>query len=51
MGAPLLCLMVVALLFGAGFALHLLWWMALLGVVIWLMGLAAHSPERRWYVW
>jgi hypothetical protein len=51
MGALLVCLVLIVLLFGAGFALHMLWWVALVGVVIWLVGLAAHAPERRWYRW
>ncbi len=51
MGALLVCLVLVLLLFGAGFVLHVLWWVALVGLVIWLVGLAAHPPERRWYRW
>ena len=32
MGALLVCLVLIVFLFGAGFALHLLWWVALIGV-------------------
>ena len=34
----LLLLLVVLVLFGAGFALHLLWWVAIAALVLWLIG-------------
>jgi len=34
----LLALLVVLALFGAGFALHLLWWVAIAALVIFLVG-------------
>jgi hypothetical protein len=34
----LLALLVVLALFGAGFALHVLWWVAIAALVIWLVG-------------
>jgi hypothetical protein len=46
-----LFLLLVLILFGAGFALHVLWWVAVIALVVWLVGLAAHGPERRWYRW
>jgi membrane protein YdbS with pleckstrin-like domain len=46
----LLALIAIAL-FGVGFAVHLLWWVALAAAVIWLLGFAAHGGGRRWYYW
>ncbi len=34
----LLALLVILALFGAGFALHLLWWVAIAALVIFLVG-------------
>ncbi len=33
----ILALLVVLALFGAGFALHLLWWIAIIALVVWLV--------------
>lgn len=33
-----LTLLVVAVLFGIGFAVHLLWWIAIAALVLWLIG-------------
>jgi hypothetical protein len=49
--AALLVLLLVLVLFGAGFAIKLLWWAAVILLVLWLVGLVAHGPERRWYRW
>jgi len=35
---PCLALLVILALFGAGFALHVLWWIAVAAVVIFLVG-------------
>ena len=35
----LLALLIILALFGAGFALHVLWWVAIVALVIWLVGL------------
>ena len=46
-------LLLTAILFGAGFALHVLWWIALFALVFWLLGLLVR-PKRgrgRWYYW
>lgn len=51
MGALLLFLLLTVILFGLGFALKVLWWVALVFLVIWLIGLVARGPERRWYRW
>ena len=34
----ILAMLVVLALFGAGFALHLLWWVALIALVLFLVG-------------
>ena len=34
----ILALLVILALFGAGFALHVLWWVAIAALVIWLVG-------------
>jgi hypothetical protein len=55
----LLALLVVILLGGLGFAIHVLWWVALAALVIWLVGFLLRAGEsaggvrrrRRWYYW
>jgi hypothetical protein len=44
-------LLFTALLFGLGFALHVLWWIALIFLVFWLIGLAFRPRGKRWYYW
>lgn len=46
-------LLLALLLFGLGFALHLLWWLALIVLVLWLLGFVLRGPQRsgRWYRW
>jgi len=34
----LVLLLIVLVLFGAGFALHVLWWVAIAALVLWLLG-------------
>ncbi|MFB8025875.1 DUF5670 family protein [Streptomyces sp. NPDC056465] len=53
---PLLLVLLLALiLFGAGFALKALWWIAVIVLVIWLVGFFARSTNGgkrgRWYRW
>ncbi|MEU1616634.1 hydrophobic protein [Streptomyces sp. NPDC008238] len=53
---PLLLVLLLALiLFGAGFALKALWWIALVVLVVWLLGFVFRAAEgggrRRWYRW
>ena len=48
MGALLLFLLLTLILFGLGFALKALWWIALIMLVVWIVGLFARGPERRW---
>lgn len=52
----LLVLLLALILFGAGFALKALWWVAIAVLVIWLLGFllrSTHSSGRRarWYRW
>ena len=34
----LLALLIILIIAGAGFALHVLWWVAIAALVIWLVG-------------
>ncbi|MGW2045929.1 hydrophobic protein [Streptomyces sp. NPDC001858] len=52
----LLVLLLALLLFGAGFALKALWWIALAVLVLWLLGFLARGTDAtggrgRWYRW
>ena len=48
----ILAILLLAILLGAGgFALHLLWIIALVVLVVWLRGFLAHSGSGRWYRW
>jgi hypothetical protein len=50
-------LLLALLLGGLGFAVHILWWLALIVLALWLLGFvfrggaAAGGPRRRWYRW
>ncbi|MDX3077010.1 hydrophobic protein [Streptomyces sp. NPDC088354] len=53
---PLVLVLLLALiLFGAGFALKALWWIAIIVLVVWLLGFVFRAAEgggrRRWYRW
>ncbi|MEV7424238.1 MULTISPECIES: hydrophobic protein [unclassified Streptomyces] len=54
---PLIVVLLLALLlFGVGFAVKALWWIAVIVLVIWLLGFvlrpAASGGKRgRWYRW
>jgi hypothetical protein len=37
----LLALLVILIVAGAGFALHLLWWVAIVALIVWLIGFFA----------
>ena len=59
MGIILLALVVVLILGVLGFvgALHVLWWIAIAALIIWLLGFlvrvgeGAAGSRRRWYYW
>jgi hypothetical protein len=54
---PLILVLLLALiLFGAGFALKALWWIAVIVLVLWLLGFVfrgagAGGARGRWYRW
>jgi hypothetical protein len=48
----ILAVLLIALIFGAvGFAVHLLWIVAAIALLIWLIGFAVSGSNRRWYRW
>ena len=49
--ALLLVLLLAILLLGIGFTAHLLWIVAVVVLVLWLIGFLARGPEARWYRW
>ncbi|WP_328328505.1 MULTISPECIES: hydrophobic protein [unclassified Streptomyces] len=54
---PILLVLVLAvILFGAGFAVQALWWIAAIVLVVWLLGFvirpaASGGKRSRWYRW
>ncbi|MGA5820290.1 hydrophobic protein [Kitasatospora sp. NPDC094028] len=50
-----LVLLLALILGGAGFAIHILWWIALAVLVIWVLGFVftagAGGARGRWYRW
>jgi hypothetical protein len=55
MGIILLVLLLALILGGLGFAIHILWWIALIVLVVWLVGFLVRVGEggsrSRWYRW
>jgi hypothetical protein len=52
MGALLLVLLLVLIFGGLGFALHLLWIIALVLLVLWVLGFFMRGASGgRWYRW
>lgn len=54
MGVVLLVLLLALVLGGLGFAVHVLWWIALVVLAVWLVGFVIRAGEgtggrRRWY--
>jgi hypothetical protein len=51
--ALILLVLLLAILFGGlGFALHALWWIAAVVLILWLVGFVATAGEgHRWYRW
>jgi hypothetical protein len=51
----LLVLLLALILGGLGFAIHILWWIALIVLVIWVLGFLVRvgegSSRGRWYRW
>nr|WSY50369.1 hydrophobic protein [Streptomyces sp. NBC_00886] len=54
---PILIVLLLALiLFGAGFVVKILWWVALIVLAVWLLGFlvrgtSAGGGRGRWYRW
>jgi hypothetical protein len=53
MGALLLVLLLALILGGAGFAVHILWWIAIIVLVVWALGFVFRGSGGggRWYRW
>ena len=56
MGIILAVLLIALILGGLGFAVHVLWWIALIVLVLWLLGFLFRSgttagTRGRWYRW
>ncbi len=56
MAVLLVVLLLVLLLGGLGFVAHILWWIAIIALVVWLVGFFARSNNAsgtrgRWYRW
>ena len=56
MGPLLVVLLLALLLFGVGFAVKILWWVAVVVLVVWLFGFvmrgtSAGGGRGRWYRW
>lgn len=55
MGIILFVLLLAIILGGLGFAVHVLWWIAIAVLVIWLLGFLVRVGEgtarSRWYRW
>ena len=49
--AALLVLLLVAILFGLGFALKALFWVALILFALWVVGWLVRPAGGRWYYW
>ena len=49
MGVILLVLLLVLIFAGAGFALHVLWIIAAVLLVLWLLGFLLSGAEHSWY--
>lgn len=51
MGAVLLVLLLALILGGLGFAVHVLWWIALIVLALWIIGFLFRPSGGRWYYW
>ncbi|GAA5194227.1 hypothetical protein GCM10023322_58060 [Rugosimonospora acidiphila] len=56
MAILLIVLLLALVLGGLGFAVHVLWWIALAVLVIWLIGFVVRGADAagtrsRWYRW
>ena len=56
MAIILVVLLIAIILGGLGFAIHVLWWIALAVLILWLLGFLFRAAETggrrgRWYRW
>jgi hypothetical protein len=52
MGVVLLVLLLILLLGGLGFAVEVLWYVAVIVLILWIIGFFVHMAEgARWYRW
>jgi hypothetical protein len=52
MGLVVAVLLLALILGGIGFAVHVLWWVALVLLVAWIIGFFVRGAEgARWYRW
>jgi hypothetical protein len=51
MGIAVVILLLALILGGVGFAIHVLWWIAIAAFVLWLLGFLFRGAERSWYRW
>ena len=49
--AAILVLLLIAILFGLGFAVKALLFVAIALLALWAIGWIAHPSRRRWYAW
>ncbi|MEU3607528.1 hydrophobic protein [Streptomyces sp. NPDC035033] len=47
----LLVLLLILVLFGTGFAVEALWYVALAVLVLWVLGFLLRGSGSRWYRW
>jgi predicted membrane protein len=51
MPALLIFALLVAILFGVGFAVDVLLWVAIIAAIVWVVGFFVRGAERTWYRW
>jgi len=51
MAGILIVLLLIAVIFGLGFAVKALFWLALALLVLWVVGFAVRPRGGRWYYW
>jgi hypothetical protein len=58
MAVVLVAVLIIVVLGAFGFALHVLWWIAIAALILWLLGFVLRIGEtvprprrRRWYYW
>ena len=49
--AAIIALLLIAILFGIGFAVKALLWVALILLAMWAIGFLFRPSGRRWYYW